>query len=587
MNPLYLLLDRLTKKLEQQSDLEVVNKILFIYLYHITCTATCILFGILALTSGNTALSIVLLAAAAVLIMNLVFYHFTKHQQTCKHILTLLAAVVMLYLLYAGGTSGTGFMWSLFFPVFAIPLFGLSRGNVVSFVFFLVVIAFLSLHQQFGGSQEYTAAFSLRLVGAYAIIHLMIYFHEYLKLHNNQVLTRSVIESRNEIRQKEDFLSKLSHQIRTPLNNLTVVSNLVNKSRLDPDLRDLFDTIMASTINLINVVNNIVKVSEVKIEKEISSQVSFDLSASIESIFKLFRDQYKDRIEIVLDFSKNIKTNYIGDPIRVKQIFLNIIENVIKSNPDQKITIEAEVDIEEDREQETAMTFTVKCPLLRLESDDYGNYYARPSPELIREGTYQPDDYFIDFIIARKIIEYYGGELEISTSDNFTSMTFGLTLKKDTHFTGYKKTEPDREVTRLLQVKHKVALKDSNILLVEDNAINQKILILSLKNLVKNIDVAHNGKDALDKFGSVKYDLILMDIQMPVINGIVATKKIRELESSSNTQTPIIAITANALSGDKETCLAAGMNDYISKPFQVDLLVQKMKNLLEAGENDT
>jgi CheY-like chemotaxis protein len=131
-------------------------------------------------------------------------------------------------------------------------------------------------------------------------------------------------------------------------------------------------------------------------------------------------------------------------------------------------------------------------------------------------------------------------------------------------------------------VKHKIELKNANILLVEDNAINQKIMILSLKNVVKSIDIANNGKDALDKFGTTKYDLILMDIQMPVINGIVATKKIRELEATSNSQTPIIAITANALSGDKETCLAAGMNDYISKPFQVEMLVQKMKNLLEA-----
>jgi CheY-like chemotaxis protein len=131
-------------------------------------------------------------------------------------------------------------------------------------------------------------------------------------------------------------------------------------------------------------------------------------------------------------------------------------------------------------------------------------------------------------------------------------------------------------------VRNKVELNNANILLVEDNAINQKIIILSLKNHVKNIDIANNGKDALDKFGITKYDLILMDIQMPVINGIAATKKIRELEATTNTQTPIIAITANALSGDKEACLAAGMNDYISKPFQVEVLVNKMKMLLES-----
>jgi CheY-like chemotaxis protein len=126
-------------------------------------------------------------------------------------------------------------------------------------------------------------------------------------------------------------------------------------------------------------------------------------------------------------------------------------------------------------------------------------------------------------------------------------------------------------------------LEEASVLLVEDNSINQKIVILSLKNKVRNIEVASNGKEALDKFGTTKYDLILMDIQMPVMNGIVATKKIRELESSTNTHTPIIAITANALSGDKEACLAAGMNEYISKPFQVEILLQKMRNLLQSN----
>ena len=125
-----------------------------------------------------------------------------------------------------------------------------------------------------------------------------------------------------------------------------------------------------------------------------------------------------------------------------------------------------------------------------------------------------------------------------------------------------------------------ISLNEANILLVEDNLINQKIVILSIQKLVKNIDIANNGKEALDKFGTSKYDIILMDIQMPVMDGIIATKKIREIESSTNQHTPIVAITANALAGDKENCLAAGMNDYISKPFQPEVLVNKMKNLL-------
>ena len=132
-----------------------------------------------------------------------------------------------------------------------------------------------------------------------------------------------------------------------------------------------------------------------------------------------------------------------------------------------------------------------------------------------------------------------------------------------------------------IKPEKKVPLQDANILLVEDNLINQKIVILSLKKLVNNIDVAFNGKEALDRFGNARYDIILMDIQMPVMDGIVATRKIREIEESGPGHVPIIAITANALAGDRETCLAAGMDDYISKPFQIEVLIQKMRELLE------
>jgi len=580
MNPLYIFLVRLTKKLQQQADLDVINKMLVIYFINITGIIFVSGYAILALLARNHSLTWFLFSTALILILTLVFNYLTNRQKITKILLTLVFSIVSFYLLITGGTGGSGHLWLLIFPVFSIPLFGLSRGNLISFLFFLLVVFYLIFHHKFQLAQVYSIGYGVRLMGAYTIIHLLVYLNEYLKSHNYNIMEQAIIESKNETRQKDDFLSKLSHQIRTPLNNLTVISNLVNKSKLDAEHRDLFDTILASTINLINVVNNIVKVSEVKIEKELSGQVNFNLSSSVGNTLKLFRDQHKDRLEINLRVSRNIKTNYIGDPIRIKQIFLNIIENIIKAIPSGKLMVDLDIELINDMEQESELSFQIRCPQLQLESDDFGNFYSKPGIDLIKEGTSQPDDYLIDFTIAKKIIEYYGGELNITSSGDLTLLQFGFVLKKGT--AGTHKPELDKETAQLLMVREKVELSNANILLVEDNAINQKIIILSLKNHVRNIDIANNGKDALDKFGTTKYDLILMDIQMPVINGIAATKKIRELESTSNTQTPIIAITANALSGDKETCLAAGMNDYISKPFQVEVLVNKMKVLLES-----
>ena len=121
------------------------------------------------------------------------------------------------------------------------------------------------------------------------------------------------------------------------------------------------------------------------------------------------------------------------------------------------------------------------------------------------------------------------------------------------------------------------SIRDLCVLLVEDNLINQKITFLTLKPLVKSIDTANNGKEALDKMARTQYDIILMDIQMPVMNGLIASEKIRELEMSTGSHIPIIAITANAMLGDKEKCISAGMDDYISKPFQPAALIEKIK----------
>ncbi len=151
------------------------------------------------------------------------------------------------------------------------------------------------------------------------------------------------------------------------------------------------------------------------------------------------------------------------------------------------------------------------------------------------------------------------------------------TLDQPGDIRGKYEKEPNTETVPVASNKN---IQDLIVLLVEDNVINQKIVLMSLKKKVKRIDLANNGKEALDMFGKKKYDLILMDIQMPVMDGITATKKMREIETTTEHRVPIIAITANALAGDRDNCLAAGADDYLSKPFQMDELVERIEALL-------
>jgi CheY-like chemotaxis protein len=186
----------------------------------------------------------------------------------------------------------------------------------------------------------------------------------------------------------------------------------------------------------------------------------------------------------------------------------------------------------------------------------------------------------MDLSIPERYSEALGGELITTVNTTHTEFRFELKFLKSS--LKLRKGDAVLRIEKQFTEKEtRVDLKDANILLVEDNKINQKIVLLSLENIVKNIDIASNGKEALDKFGTANYDIILMDIQMPVMDGFLATKKIREIEASTNSFTPIIAITANAMSGDRETCLAQGMDEYISKPFQVDVLIGKMESLLK------
>ena len=569
--------DRYFNIVPESVNSEDANKPFVVHLVSVIMFFACLVFGIISVLNQHMIQAITLFVAS---LGSLGAYYSNKKLKNfrlSRILITLFSVVILLVAFITGGQTGTGYLWSFVFPVGIILLYGNRKGGILSLGYFLVLVVLISFQNDLNFDITYGLAFALRFLGAYLILHLFVYLLESERHYSIQRQEKSILESKSETRKKDNFISKLSYQIRTPLNNLTMVSNLIDRKKLDADQLDLFDTIIASTNNLINVVDNIVKVSGVEIDKDILSKTSFDLYSTIDNTLRLFRDQYKNRIKINLKVSSKIKYNLIGDPIRLKQIFLNLLENILKLIPVDNNEINIEVSTERQINQNVRLAFVLSCSKIDLTQDNFGNYVVKNN----KSGVSQVEESIIDLAIAKKIIEYHNGELSIESDDSFTKFLFKIEMTADLKKTEVIRQESETADTLLLEPRKKIRLEDANILLVEDNAINQKIVILSLKNFVKHIDVALNGKEALNKFGSSRYDLILMDIQMPVMNGIIATKKIRELEASTNTQIPIIAITANALSGDKEVCLAAGMNDYISKPFQVDIILNKMRDLLE------
>ena len=448
-------------------------------------------------------------------------------------------------------------------------LSSIKRGCIVSIV---ALTACLIVGLIFG-SYEPVVQIAFFLIGAFVLVISCAFVaitSELISTNDDKV---SDIQKNTEI--KNELIAQLSYQIRTPLNNIVAIGNLLNETQLNSKQKDMMETVLASASNLVNVINVFsAQVSSPEIPSKINS-VSFNLQTLMNSTIQLFVGQSE---EYNIGVKPNLDDPYIleGDTVRIKQIFLNLIDAIIKSKKAEKINIIISYRVNQATEQTYEVAYEIKV-------NDNISFEGEPD-----WGKAE----MINYSISSQLITHMsGGKLTSKYEQGYTILNFTLSLKKSSVDLLKKETEKplEREEQKETNVSRdisKVDLSEARVLLVEDNLINQKIVVLSIKKLVKDIDIANNGQEALDKFKASKHDIILMDIQMPVMDGIQATKKIREMEIEKRiVPTPIIAITANALAGDREHCLASGMDEYISKPFQVEVLVTKMKNLLAIGSS--
>ncbi len=380
---------------------------------------------------------------------------------------------------------------------------------------------------------------------------------------NNKLslLTRKIKESLKTFsslnEKKDDVIIDFSHKIREPLNNLVIVVDMLIESGLQKKQKELFDTFIASTNNMVTIVNELSMESAGNLSYQQRKAIKFNLLSTIQNTIELYNLKDKANIDFILNRKDFSDLECFGDPIILKQIFLdlfNTIENQVSGKP-------AMVTITLKKEKETGRESFLG---LRIQTDD--------SIVLIDESGNEKS-------LAARLIASSRGTFRQEIGNNSTVLNILMPYVSPLPETRQKIAS--HKIDELIQQEktHK-EMKDLKILLVEDNLINQKITLLTLKPLVNTIDTAANGKEALDKFGTSNYDLILMDIKMPVMSGLVAAEKIRALESTTSSHVPIIAITANAMIGDKEKCLSAGIDDYISKPYQPAALISKIKNLL-------
>lgn len=571
--------------LEEKCEESVLNKILLINTFGLIALFTLVLFSVVTFFEGNYLIASLNLALSALVILNFLFVFKTHHYSTASNLLIGLISIYLLFQLVVGTGHGTVIFWFNIVPLVSIITLGLKRGSYFALFFLIGTTIILFLPSEILPAANFYLPLKLRFFGSYLAIFLISYIFEYYKILNFRNLERTLIEEKNENKSKEEFISRLSHQIRTPLNNIMLIGDMVSKDNLTEEQKDLMETILASASNLTNVVENISEISSLETRERPTVNIQFNLFATINNTLKLFSGQKGSAIQINLDFDNSIPGELIGDPVLLKQIFLNLIETILKRKSSGAIALKIVVKGKKIVANKVEVHFDlltnkpVNLPL----SESTFRFNAPRELEVSNVSEYLN---LLELTIAKNIIEQNDSKLILKTTpDKSLIISFSLAFHKsipDTSLGSQERLTEDIIIPESSRrnVQASKELKDSNVLLVEDNMINQKIVMLSLKKMVRNIDVANNGKEALDKFGTSKYDIILMDVQMPVMDGILATKKIREIESSTASHIPIIAITANALHGDKELCISAGMDDYIAKPFQVELLIEKMEGLL-------
>lgn len=542
----------------------------------------------------SDAITGIALTSAFVLISILLAIVFSKNQLKTYGFLGLFIFGISSLTALMFGNLGYLVLWTiLLFPVLAIMSSDYSKGNVIAIAFGVLLAAILFLPIDANKARFIETPIKVIALTLYAIILFVISLLHFYKTKRIQETERLLLEQKNESKLREEYLAKLSHQIRTPLNNVMIISNMLSSANLEEKYKDMIDTIQASTNNLVNVLNSMVEISSGDIQSQADFNISFNLNNTINNTIKLFAAQ-SQTVNFSIKIDESIPKNLLGDPVKLKQIFLNIIENIIKNKSGNKVSVEIRVNLVSQAANSLELFFEVRSnnPLLLPQNEGY-------TQSIIGENVISAasNQFYIDLLdlnITKKLVQSNGGKLNVKLSSDDAAVNFNYKIqvvqseikepsKEAVDERAKESARPSTSVAEKATHQTNIDLSNANVLLVEDNLINQKIVILSLKKIVKNIEVANNGKEALDKFGTSKYDIILMDIQMPIMNGYVTTKKIREIESSTSSHTPIIAITANALLGDREECLAAGMDDYISKPFQIEVLIQKMRNLLQTN----
>ncbi len=386
---------------------------------------------------------------------------------------------------------------------------------------------------------------------------------------NNRELEIQKIKAEEATRVKAMFLANMSHEIRTPLNGIIGISKILEETGLKQNQKELTEIITSSGENLLSIINDILDFSKIESGQIQLENIDFSISNVIDTIVKLLKfNADKKNIKLEVDIDKAVPDTLIGDPYRLNQIITNLVNNAIKFT--EKGSVRIFVEMENSESGKADLFFKVVDTGIGITKSGSKKLFKEFS-QTESSTTRKYGGTGLGLAICRNLVSLMGGTIGVNSQPgNGSEFWFRLT------FHIHEKQQPEAK-TEDIDIP-----SDLKILYAEDNPVNQRVTQLLLNQIGIKCDIAANGEKAYKMFRENQYDLILMDMQMPELDGLESTKKIRTFEKNNTIEKPvfIIAVTANAFSDDKQKCISAGMNDFISKPFKVAELKKLIKNAI-------